>query len=351
MNLLIITQKVDSQDETLGFFYHWLLEFAKQSKKLTVICLEEGAHDLPKNVRVFSLGKEKKRSRILYLWRFFRIIWKERHQYEKVFVHMNPEYVVLGGDLWRLLRRRIGLWYVHRNVDLKLRIAEKLAHVIWSTTPEAFRLKSKKVRFVGHGIDVSLFPRKSASADSHVLQILHVGRITAIKNLDILIEALAIIQSRGEAFHVKLVGVPTTPSDSAYERTLKLLVEARGLKDKVTFVGKVPFVDMGKLYREADVSLNLTPTGGMDKAVLESIASGTLALSANKAFADLFGEYAGHLLYNERDARDTANQILSIMNMDKGLRQKMEDQLSTKVREQFALSTLIKRIVEDLKES
>ena len=58
MKLLIITQTVDINDQILGFFHRWVEEFAKHCEQITVICLEKGIHDLPQNVRVFSLGKE-----------------------------------------------------------------------------------------------------------------------------------------------------------------------------------------------------------------------------------------------------------------------------------------------------
>ncbi|MEK7538915.1 MAG: hypothetical protein AAB552_03680 [Patescibacteria group bacterium] len=58
MKLLILTQKVDQNDDILGFFHGWIREFAKHAEQVTVIALGVGEYDLPKNVRVFSLGKE-----------------------------------------------------------------------------------------------------------------------------------------------------------------------------------------------------------------------------------------------------------------------------------------------------
>jgi len=57
-----LTQKVDSEDNTLGFFHSWLSEFAKHYKNIIVICLELGVYDLPENIKVLSLGKEIKKS-------------------------------------------------------------------------------------------------------------------------------------------------------------------------------------------------------------------------------------------------------------------------------------------------
>ena len=59
MKLLIVTQKVDQNDSVLGFFHKWIIQFAGHFETVTVVCLEKGNYDLPKNVRVLSLGKEQ----------------------------------------------------------------------------------------------------------------------------------------------------------------------------------------------------------------------------------------------------------------------------------------------------
>src|SRR4051812_10743399 len=99
--LLIVTQAIDQEDQVLGFFHKWVEEFAKHTESITVVCLREGKHSLPNNVRVFSLGKEKRKAlSLVYALRFLSRIWKEREAYKNVFVHMNTEYVLLGGLLW-----------------------------------------------------------------------------------------------------------------------------------------------------------------------------------------------------------------------------------------------------------
>ena len=349
MKLLIITQKVDTADDVLGFFHTWIKEFASHFEKVTVICLEKGQYEFPKNVSVFSLCKEEKSSRILYLWHFFKFIFLKRRDYDSVFVHMNPEYIVLGGFLWRLLKKKIVLWYVHRQVNLKLRVAEKFSHVIFSTTREAFRLRSKKVQFVGHGIDVSQFSRKIDSAFHDPVRILHVGRITLIKNLDILIETAVFLKKNwSKKFTITLIGAPKTHSDRTYERLLKEMVEKEGLQNDIIFGGSVSYQKIIDSYCNADISINLTPSGGMDKSVLESIASGTIILSANTAFRDLFGAYYQELLYNERDARDLATKIKSIAEKSFEERKKIAHYLYTRVSKDFSLEKLVHRISETL---
>ena len=70
---------------------------------------------------------------------------------------MNPEYIVAAGVLWKILHKRIALWYTHKSVNLKLRIAAALANVVFTASKESFRLPTKKLRVVGHGIDTDFF--------------------------------------------------------------------------------------------------------------------------------------------------------------------------------------------------
>ena len=57
MNLLLLTRKVDTKDERVGFVTDWILELAKNLRQLVIICQEKGdVSGMPKNVEIHSLG-------------------------------------------------------------------------------------------------------------------------------------------------------------------------------------------------------------------------------------------------------------------------------------------------------
>mgnify|MGYP000064714087 CR=1 FL=1 len=157
MKILVITQKVDTNDPILGFFHRWIEEFSKYYEKVCVICLKKGGHDLPPNVSIYSLGKEEGESRIKYITRFYKYIWNLRKEYDVVFVHMNQIYIVLGGILWRIWNKKIGLWYVHRQKSLSLWLSAYITNVIFTSSKESFGYQNSKVNYLGHGIDVSKY--------------------------------------------------------------------------------------------------------------------------------------------------------------------------------------------------
>jgi glycosyltransferase involved in cell wall biosynthesis len=326
MRLLICTQAVDLDDPVLGFFHRWIVEFASHCESVQVICLREGRHNLPANVRVRSLGKEKIASsfelrasskivaRLQYTLRFYTNIWQLRHEYDVVFVHMNPQYVVLGGLVWRWWGKTIGLWYVHRHVTFMLRIAEKVTHFVFTAAQESFAISSTKVHIVGHGIDTARFVRDhDFRMPITTPRIVSVGRVTPIKNLDIAIRAVGLLRDQGIQAHLDVVGEPITPHDVTYKQSLESLVHELTLESYVSFVGPVHNDQVPAVYAQHDLSLNLSPTGGIDKAVLESMAGGVPAIVSNEAFRTYVGTYADMLICRYNDASDVAVKIRTLM--------------------------------------
>ena len=346
MNLLITTQKLDKNDPILGFFHDWVHEFSKHCETVSVICLFKGEYDLPDNVRVFSLGKEERQSRIQYIIHFYWFIIHERKKYDTVFVHMNQIYVVLGGLLWRLFGKRIGLWYTHRAVDWTLRVATMLSHDIFTASKESFNIPTKKLHIVGHGINIERFVKKENYPHNNII-LLSVGRITRIKNLDTLIEAVSILSKGGMEVVCDIVGPQVTPDDTVYFHELQRLVKDRGIEDKVRFTGGVTGEKIKEFYWKSDFNINLAPTGGVDKVVLEGIAAGVIPLASNKSFILVFGPYEKDLLFEFQNPTDLAKKIKSLQ-----LRHNQEmlvRLLRTKVEKDFGLGSLIDNILHFFK--
>src|SRR3989344_5315891 len=205
MKLLVITQKVYQKDQLLGFFIDWLVLFAERFEKITVLCLEKGEFNLPENVKVISLGKDRGYSKIRQLSTFYFLL--SALSYDAVFVHMNPIWVVLGGLYWRMMNKKIFLWYTSGGVTTKLKLAEKFADTIFTASKESFRLPSKKVIITGHGIDTEIF-KPDADNNLEKFSILSIGRISEVKNYETLIRAAKILKDKNMEFSVTVIGEP-----------------------------------------------------------------------------------------------------------------------------------------------
>lgn len=315
MKLLIVTQKVNSNDPILGFFHRWIEEFSKY-REVIVIALEVGEHRFSENVQVYGLGKKSGTSKFTQAIRFLGFIMRHRKEYKEVFVHMNPIYILLGGWFWRLYGKSIGLWYVHSHVDWRLRIAEKFVCHIFTANKESFRLRSEKVFFVGHGIDTELFlPGKKESLDKRT-QIITVGRISRTKRIDVLIEALKESKNKGMSHYLKVIGSPITTEDKIYEKELQALIEAEDVKDHVELTGPVVHSCLPKIYQDADLFINLSKTGSLDKAVLEAMACNVPVLTSNEAFFEVLPKK--YLVSEAPD--DIVKAIETLVNDDAQLR-------------------------------
>jgi glycosyltransferase involved in cell wall biosynthesis len=351
--MLILTQKVDKNDDILGFFHGWLLEFAKHYEKIIVICLQKGEYDLPSNVKVFSLGKEKENlkienwylkiaTRFKYTLRFLKYIWVERKEYDRVFCHMNPIYVVLGGLFWRFKGKKVALWYTHKSVDLKLRIAEKLANIIFTASKESFQLKSKKVEVVGHGIDVNKFIcNENIDKKNDFFEITTIGRISPIKNHLLMLKVFNfLVKNNIKNFVFNIVGSPITDLDKRYQNKLEKYVIENNLSSFVKFSGSISHNKILPFYQKVDIFINLSDTGSVDKAVLEAMACGCYILTSNKAFKSILPE--DFLVKN--DFNILVNKLIKVINIDKNdLKLKSKD-LREIVVKNNSLSELIKKI-------
>ena len=241
LKLLICTQVADKNDPVLGFFMRWIEEFKKHCE-VEVVSLKD-------------LGSGGKAARA---WRLLKLVWGG--EYDAVFVHMNPEYLVAAGWLWKLRGKKTALWYTHKSVDLKLRVAERFADVILTASKESFRLRSSKVRVMGHGIDTDFFTPDPGVVRGNA--ILSVGRLMKSKRHD-----LAIGVAAREHRELRMAG------DGPERKNLEALAKERGAV--VRFLGGINQTQLRDEYRKALYLIHTSETGSLDKVVLEALACGT----------------------------------------------------------------------------
>ena len=313
MKLLMITRKVDKADTQAGFTYNWVKEIGQRVNQLKVICLEKGnLNDLPENVEVFSIGKERGKNRLREIINFQIGALKFIRQVDGVFCHQNPEYTILIAPYAKIFKKKIVTWYSHKSINWKVRLINILADKIVTPTKESCRLDSKNKIITGHGIDVNLFKPLDYGKESEKLTIISVGRISPIKNYETLIESVSILKGQGIDLKVEIIGLPGLISQINYFERLKQLVKERQVDDYIVFLGGLPQYDLVRLYQTADLSVNLCPTGSPDKAVLESMACALPVLAANETFRNDFGLYADQLIFKHGDSDDLAKKIISL---------------------------------------
>jgi glycosyltransferase involved in cell wall biosynthesis len=240
------------------------------------------------------------------------------------------------------------LWYAHRSVPLALRLAERVVDECVAPAPESFRLPSRKLSFIGHGIDASLFTPPEAPSDAYETTAVTVGRLTPIKNLDEIIEGVAHARRQGADLSLDVTGGPQTSRDVVYERELRALVERLGLSQAVTFTGEVPFTEVADRYRRGGVFINLCESA-LDKAILESMASGCLPICRNAAFRALAEENGFGDFVPERGPEAVARCVIGALHMPASEKLELRRRLREIVVERHSLEALSETLAARLR--
>ena len=339
-NMMIITQKVDTNDPVLGFFHRWIEEFAKHAERVEVLCLFLGAHALPPNVFVRSLGKEKGYSKLRQLARFWKYCARLTPQIDGVFVHMNAVYVPLGWLFWKLHRKKIILWRNHPQGGVLARIAYALADRILYTSPFAHAARHPRSQRMPAGIDTEFF-----RCDQRVVRkpnsILCLGRISPIKHLETVIEAARLLLKKNTSFTLSVIGSPTNPEDYAYEKNLRKNAWELVERGNVVFSPGVPQQEVPRLYNSHEIFVNATPVGSYDKTVLEATACETLTTTSNVSFSDVVPK---ERLFTQGDSQSLADNIDAMLQISAEEKKRLAGEYRRRVIERHGLAELARLI-------
>src|SRR3954451_6280107 len=115
MNLLMFNLAVDQEHVTLGFGLRWIEALSRRYEHVDVVTMFAGRYQLPPNVQVWSVGRERGYSKCRRVLRFYSIVRRvmRERRIDVVFTHMIPIFAVLFWPIARLTGRRSVLWYAH----------------------------------------------------------------------------------------------------------------------------------------------------------------------------------------------------------------------------------------------
>ena len=337
MRLLLITQVVDSTDSSLGFFHSWIDKLSRHFESIEVICLYEGVHNLPPNVHVYSLGKEKgSGSTMWYSLRFLSLIWCLRRKYDRVFVHMNQEYVLLGGLSWRSLGKRVYLWRNHYSGTFLTSISAFLSAHVFYTSAHSYTARFRNALQMPVGVETDLFENKSITRKDS--SILFFGRVTPSKKPDLLIEALGILQKKAVSFTASFYG-PVRASELSYLESLKTTLAQHGLDTNVTFHDGVAHSKAPAVFAEHEIYVNLGDSGMYDKMLFEACASGCLVVALSSDFKNALE----HPVAFEATASSLASALEKTVSLNQEEKNRMRQDQQTLVA-QHSLQELVSKL-------
>ncbi|MER3501592.1 MAG: hypothetical protein C4295_09015 [Candidatus Fervidibacterota bacterium] len=347
MRLLWFNLATDADDPILGFTTRWIEAMARRAEFIHVITMRAGRYELPENVRVYSVGKEKgysePRRAVEFYRHLFRVLREDR--IDACFSHMIPIFTVMAAPILKAKGIPIVTWYAHPSLTWTLKLAHHLSDRMVTSLETTYPYRKDKLVVIGQAIDTDLFASDGTPPEEPPI-ILCVGRLSPVKDHPTLLRAAALLRERwGKPFRVVILGGPAGPKDEPYVRSLHRLVEELDLKDIISFHPPVPQKDLPGWYRRCTVYVNLTPTGSGDKVALEAMACGKPSIVANEGFRKTLGRWTPHLLFHHGDPEELAHKLAILLTMDIHERAVMGEQLRKAVLKQHSLERLTDNLV------
>ena len=201
-----------------------------------------------------------------------------------VVAHMCPIYAVLAGPLVRPLRIPLVLWFTHWRASRLLRAAERMSTAVTSVDYRSFPVPSRKLRAIGHGIDLDELPC-SPPRQGPGLRLLALGRYSTAKGLDVAVAAVPLAGDDVRAARPRPDALGRGAGTSRGARAGRLRAGARGTRD----ASAMPFraAQIPALFATHDALVNNMRAGAPDKVVYEAAAACLPVLASNPIFDEL----------------------------------------------------------------
>ncbi len=349
MKLLIITQKYDINDSNLGAFAEWWDKLSEKMDFIYILALEKQSEPSKSNIKVIGMGKEKGAGFFGKIFGFYSGLLKTIGKTDAILVHMIPKYVILAAPVAFVYRKPIYMWYTGVAAHWQLRLAVLFCKKVFTAHPAAMRIDTPKRIITGHGIDTDLF-RIISTMNRRGVGILSVGRITPSKGHDIVMRAVADLVKSGYDLNLEIVGGVIQDYHAGYAEGLKKLAADLKIENRVKFTGAVSYAKMPEIFRSAEIMINAVPFGGLDKVVLEAMASGVVPLTSNRAFASVFpASAADNLIFKSGDSEDLKSKLKSILDEKPFDDESFRRELRSIVVKNHNLDSLISKMVHEMK--
>lgn len=343
MRILLFTQTVDRKDSALGFYHGWIIELAKQFEQITVFVLKIGEHDLPENVTLVALRPWGYRARVRTALRTIALTWRYRHAYEAILVHMNQEYLLVAGWLFRLLGKRVYMWRNHYAGTFLTDIAARFCNKVFYTSKSSYTAKYKNAVQMPVGVDVGAC-HLDEPIERRPHSVLFLGRFDRSKRPDLVVEALGKLGAQGVPFEATFVGGPSEP-DSTFPKEVAARAAELQIADHTTFVGPVPNTDTYRYYRSHTIYVNCGKSGMLDKSLFKSIACGCLPIFTSDDMAEIIGS---DFAYKDGDAESLAQRISAALALPEAEQTSLVGEMQKKAIDAHTLPVLAKRIAAEM---
>jgi glycosyltransferase involved in cell wall biosynthesis len=166
-------------------------------------------------------------------------------------------------------------------------------------------LSSANIDVIPNGVDLDRFYPAPADELSGKLKLVTVGRLSATKRVEMLIEAVEILSKKGTDVCLKIAG------GGGMAKQLKAMVGQRKLTGIIKFAGRVGTDKMPDIYRQNNIFVSASMQEGMSNAMLEAMASGLPIITTRcEGVEELISDNG--IVAGEDSADSLANAIIKL---------------------------------------
>ncbi len=327
MRIVFITQRVDPAHPALAATGPKVAALAALSSEVVVLALGAEQSALPANARARLFAGPNKASRGIRFETALAIELARKPRPAAVVAHMCPIYAVLAAPLARAFGVPVLLWHAHWYGGPMLRAAERVSSAVLTVDRRTFPIPSKKVRSIGHGIDVSEFPRRERESHGGV-RALALGRYSPAKGYDTILRGLRLALDAGLDVSLEMHGPVLSRLEAEHRARVKEAVLELGLEERVLVNGSVPRSAVPALFSEYDLLVNNMRKGSPDKVVFEAAASCLPVLASNPAFDGFLDD---QYRFPRSDAGALAERFAEFMALDETGRTEVGRELRRRV--------------------
>lgn len=200
-----------------------------------------------------------------------------------------------------------------RQCDLVIAPSDGMAKVL-----ERIGVDSS-VEVIPNGVDLNPFHHEIKPIDKEIFGferdaplLIYVGRLGPEKNLPFLIRAFSGVSEAFEEVNLILVG------DGPEKENLQALVTHMGLSDRVVFTGLVPYPQIPKYLKMADIFTTASITEVHPLSVIEAMAAGLPVLGiTSPGISDSIQDGVTGYLSSNNLASFTAKMVRMVADLDK----------------------------------
>lgn len=173
-------------------------------------------------------------------------------------------------------------------------------------------IKENKIEYIPNGIPEEFFKFEKRREEN---EILFLGRISPIKSLEVLIEAISLIKNK--EVKLEIVG----PIEEDYFKKLENIIKKKDLRDRVIFTGVIYDIrDKIKKIDSAKVFVLPSKSEAMPQALIEAMAREKIVIASdNKGARDLIVNGKNGYLFRVGDFKELARKIDFALSENAGI--------------------------------